>query len=231
MSRILLLEDDLSLGLSLREGLRDRGFEITWSKDCAQARSEIESSHFDLAVLDVGLPDGSGFDFAAELKERAPTPVIFMTALNSAENRLKGYDLGAEEFIPKPFHFRELMIRIQHVLEKHPARPASVAGIELGFGRLDLAKMCVEHQSGQTSFLALRDFRVLKLLIDHSPSPVSRDEMLNHVWGEDQFPSQRTVDNCIVRLRQLLKDESGDLIRSVRGLGYQWTGPASGARK
>jgi len=225
MTRVLLLEDDLSLGLSLREGLEARGYEVEWAKDCGAARSASLKTPFDLAVLDVSLPDGSGFDFAATLKQQGPVPIVFMTALNSAENRLKGYDLGAEEFIPKPFHFRELVIRIEHVLQNHPARPTPPPRITLGFGTLDLAKMCVEHGTGQTSFFALRDFRVLKLLIDRTPNPVSRDEMLNLIWGEDQFPTQRTVDNCIVRLRQILKDDSGELIRSVRGMGYQWTGP------
>jgi DNA-binding response OmpR family regulator len=110
------------------------------------------------------------------------------------------------------------------VIDKHPATPPKNSRLELSFGFLDLQKMCVEHRSGQTSFIALRDFRVLEVLIEHSPKPVSRDEILDLIWGEDQFPTQRTVDNCIVRLRQLLQDESGELIRSVRGMGYQWTG-------
>lgn len=221
MTRLLLLEDDLSLGATLKEGLESRGYEVSWSKNCSEARISGDSEKFDLAVLDVSLPDGSGFDLAEEFRATGRFPIIFMTALNSAENRLRGYDLGAEEFIPKPFHFRELTLRIEHVLKSHASSPARIT---LPCGILDLDKMCVEHSSGQTSFIALRDFRVLKLLIEQAPRPVSRDEMLDLIWGEDQFPTQRTVDNCIVRIRQLIKDDDGQLIRSVRGMGYQWTG-------
>jgi DNA-binding response OmpR family regulator len=227
MSTLLLLEDDPSLGATLKEGLESRGFSVSWAQDCGEARRLLSSragdpgqATFDLAILDVSLPDGSGFDLAGEIRKRQDFPFVFMTAMNSAENRLAGYDLGAEEFIPKPFHFRELLIRIEHVLKTHSSRARS--RIQLPAGTLDLDKMCLEHSSGRTSFIALRDFRVLKLLIEQSPRPVSRDEMLDLIWGEDQFPTQRTVDNCIVRLRQLLEDTEGRLIRSVRGMGYQW---------
>lgn len=226
MKTLLLLEDDLSLGAILKEGLEAQGFGVTWAKDCKSAESLLGSqkdSPFDLAILDVSLPDGSGFEFAGKMKASSPSPFIFMTALNSAENRLAGFDLGAEEFIPKPFHFRELLIRIEHVLKTHSgssAKPRSK--LQIPAGTLDLDKMCVEQASGQTSFIALRDFRVLKLLIEQSPRPVSRDEILDLIWGEDQYPTQRTVDNCMVRLRQLLQDTDGSLIRSVRGMGYQW---------
>ncbi len=228
MSSLLLLEDDRSLGATLKEGLESRGFAVSWARDCAEARRllssrgpDAEPGAFDLAILDVSLPDGSGFDLAGEIRKQQEFPFLFMTALNSAENRLAGYELGAEEFIPKPFHFRELLIRIEHVLKTHGSRTRS--RIPLPAGTLDLDKMCLEHPSGSTSFIALRDFRVLKLLIEQAPRPVSRDEMLDLIWGEDQFPTQRTVDNCIVRLRQLLEDTEGRLIRSVRGMGYQWT--------
>ena len=224
MTRLLLLEDDLSLGATLKEGLESRGYQVSWAKSCNEARSTSASAGFDLAVLDVSLPDGSGFDLAEQFRTEGRFPIIFMTALNSAENRLRGYDLGAEEFIPKPFHFRELILRIEHVLKSHVATPTRIT---LSFGVLHLDKTCEEHAAGQTSFIALRDFRVLKLLIEQAPRPVSRDEMLDLIWGEDQFPTQRTVDNCIVRLRQLLKDDEGQLIRSVRGMGYQWTGGAA----
>lgn len=221
MTRLLLLEDDLSLGAALQEGLEAKGYQVEWAKSCSEARKLAAAAPFELAVLDVGLPDGSGFDLAGELRTRSPVPIIFMTALNSAENRLRGYDAGAEEFIPKPFHFRELTLRIDHVLKSHAAAPTQ---IPLPSGILQLDKMCVEHPGGQTSFIALRDFRVLKLLIEQAPRPVSRDEMLDLIWGEDHFPTTRTVDNCIVRLRQILKDDEGQLIRSVRGMGYQWMG-------
>ncbi|MBU6374777.1 MAG: response regulator transcription factor [Bdellovibrionales bacterium] len=226
MTRLLLVEDDLSLGATLKEGLEGKGFHVDWTKSSAETRRLLQSStggdrSFSIALLDVGLPDGSGFDLASEIRQSKSFPFLFMTAMNSAENRLTGYELGAEEFIPKPFHFRELLLRIDHVLKSHsPQKPIRIPLPKQMI--LDLDKMCVEQSSGEIGFLSLRDFRVLKLLIERSPKPVSRDEMLDLIWGDDQFPSQRTVDNCIVRLRQILGDQEGTLIRSVRGMGYQW---------
>ncbi len=217
---LLLVEDDASLGLSLVERLRQENFEIVWAKSLAQARVEMAKLTPQLLILDLGLPDGSGFDLAREVKTKSNPllPIIFLTAWNTAENRLEGYEIGAEEFIPKPFHVRELLLRIQHVLKNHQVTPV----IKLPSGELDLEKMCFTALQGQMTFLASRDFQILKVLIDAAPKVLTRDEILDQVWGKEAFPSHRTIDNTIVRLRQALRDESGDLIRSVRGLGYQW---------
>lgn len=226
MTRLLLVEDDLSLGATLKEGLEGRGFQVEWTKSKAETRTLLQTPasadrSFAIALLDVGLPDGSGFELASEIRKSQAFPFLFMTAMNSAENRLTGYELGAEEFIPKPFHFRELILRIDHVLKSHLHQQSARISLPQKI-ILDLNKMCVEQSSGEIGFIALRDFRVLKILIERSPKPVSRDEMLDLIWGDDHFPTQRTVDNCIVRLRQILRDTDGTLIRSVRGMGYQW---------
>jgi DNA-binding response OmpR family regulator len=215
---VLLVEDDVSLGQNLKERLTQENFDVLWGSSLAEAREHLRGRDPDLVILDLGLPDGSGFDLAREIKSGKGFPILFLTAWNTAENRLEGYELGAEEFIPKPFHFRELLLRIQHVLSTH----TSSSVLHLPAGDLDLAKMCFTARGGQMTFLALRDFQVLKLLIESAPRAVTRDEILDQVWGQETFPSHRTVDNTIVRLRQALRDEAGDLIRSVRGLGYQW---------
>lgn len=216
MKSILLLEDDTSLGQSLFERLGQEKYQVTWVKTVLEAKNSFLTQKFDICILDLGLPDGSGFDVSRQIKTEVP--VIFLTAWNTAENRLEGYELGAAEFIPKPFHFRELLLRLQHVLESHQPQKK----IKLPAGTLDLEKMCFTTHSGEMTFLANRDFQVLQLLIDSSPKPISRDEILNQVWGFEAFPSHRTVDNAILRLRQSLRDENDQLIRSVRGLGYQW---------
>ena len=215
---LLLVEDDPSLAKSLIERLTQEKFQVHWAGSLSEARTLLKKEKPDLAILDIGLPDGSGLELAREIKTGEDLPIIFLTAWNTAENRLEGYELGAEEFIPKPFHFRELLLRIQHVLKNHS--PVSI--LQLPEGQLDLQKMCFVGKKGEMTFLALRDFQILKFLIDSAPKAVTRDEILDDVWGQEAFPSHRTVDNCIVRLRQALRDESGDLIRSVRGLGYQW---------
>ncbi|MFN7728092.1 MAG: response regulator transcription factor [Bdellovibrio sp.] len=218
MKKLLLVEDDASLGSSLVERLKAEAFAITWAQSLAGARENLPALKPDLVILDVGLPDGSGFDLAREIKQKSALPIIFLTAWNTAENRLEGYEIGAEEFIPKPFHFRELLLRLNHVLQNHQG----ASQIKLPQGLLDLEKMCFQSNGGQMTFLANRDFQVLQMLIKNSGKPVTRDDILDQVWGFEAFPSHRTVDNSILRLRQALRDEQGLLIRSVRGLGYQW---------
>lgn len=218
-SRLLIVEDDKVLGASLLERLQKEGYRCHWSRSLQDARVlKREWAQFDLVILDLGLPDGSGFDLAIEIRNLASVPIVFMTAQSDSENRLKGYELGAEEFIPKPFHLKELLMRIRHVLENHSfAKEEKVNGVTI-----DWRSMVIRDKQGVEERLTYRDYRVLKLLFDSAPRAVSRDEILDKVWGEDQFPSPRSIDNTIVRLRQALQDESGEVIRSVRGLGYQW---------
>lgn len=240
-SRLLLVEDDSSLGETLQERLRREGYEVDWVSTQAEAERVWRGRPFDLIILDVGLPDGSGFDFARKIAAGS-TPFLFVTAMNGAEARLEGYEIGAEEFIPKPFHLKELLLRVRHVLETHAPGPAAVAGgasttgpatsaasaserLLLGDGSVvEFASRRVLRVGGRTEFLPAREFELLRLLLRQSPRVVSRDEILNEVWGEDKFPSHRTVDNAVLRLRQMLGEDGGRRIRSVRGIGYQWLG-------
>lgn len=216
--RLLLVEDDASLGETLQERLQKEGYDVVWVQTQGAAEKSVKETNFDLIVLDVGLPDGSGFDFARQVKSERSTPFIFVTAMNSAEHRLEGYEIGAEEFVPKPFHLKELLLRIKHVLSTHP----QIDEIKAGDRVIDLAAQAIVLPSGEREYLPARDFQLLKLLIQSAPRVLSRDEILDQVWGEDKYPSHRTVDNSIVRLRQALNDSGGRLIRSVRGVGYQW---------
>ncbi len=259
MTRILLVEDDETLGETLQERLQREGYQVEWVSTQADAEKSYAERRYDLIILDVGLPDGSGFDFARQVqalgqnssllplgglsdglpgsisgghvagsavRSTKPTPFLFVTAMNTAEYRLEGYEIGAEEFIPKPFHLKELLLRVRHVLSTHGSNQSDevVAGDRV----IDLMSRAVVAPDGAREFLATRDFDLLKLLIGTSPKVLSRDQILDEVWGEDKFPSHRTVDNAIVRLRQALGEKGGRWIRSVRGVGYQWI-PNDGA--
>lgn len=225
MPRVLLVEDDQSLGRTLCERLQKEKLDVTWAQTITAAQTDLESGRWDLAVVDVKLPDGSGFGLARHIKRTSLTPVMFMTALNSAENRLEGFEIGADEYLPKPFHLKEFILRVRHVLATQRVPEVIVAR-----GRhIDLAALTVTGPNGDRAFLQVRDARVLKLLIAAAPSVVDRSEVLDRVWGRDQFPTTRAVDNTIVRLRQALQDDEGELIRSVRGVGYQWTPEAGDA--
>lgn len=221
MSRVLLIEDDASLGRTLDERLRKERLEVTWVQTIADAERALQDGRWDLAIVDVKLPDGTGFGLARLIKRSSLTPVMFMTALNSAENRLEGFEIGADEYLPKPFHLKEFILRVRHVLatQRVPERVEAVGRV------IDLGALSVTAPDGQRTFLQVRDGHVLKLLISAAPSVVDRAEILDRVWGREEFPTARAVDNSIVRLRQALRDEDGKLIRSVRGIGYQWAPP------
>lgn len=216
-ARLLLLEDDISLGETICSRIEKESFQVKWTKSLAEAREALEKESFDLLILDVGLPDGSGFDIAEELQARYP--VIFLTALNSAENRLRGYELGANEYIPKPFHFKELIIRIEKTLGDKIQTSKSV--YKFNDFIINTEAMTVE-QDGQLFYPSTRDFSVLAYLIDLYPNVVSREELLDKFWGSDSFPTNRTVDNSILRIRQFLGKNATEYIKSVRGVGYQW---------
>jgi DNA-binding response OmpR family regulator len=218
MNHLLLVEDDLSLGQTLTERLEKQPYKVTWAKSLSQARESVQKDQFDLIILDVGLPDGSGFDFAREVKKTRLAPFIFMTAMAGAPQRLEGFELGAEEFIPKPFHLKEMLIRVRHVLENH----AKKTSLKVGSRTIDFQRMAIIDSSGAADYLPARDFQLLEFLIQASPRVVSRDEILEALWGSEKFPSNRTIDNVIVRLRSLLGEEGNQCIRSVRGVGYQW---------
>lgn len=222
MRKVLLVEDDLSLGETLTERLK-RDYDVTWAKTLTEAWTCFSASKdFELAILDVGLPDGSGFDLAQKMKQLKSVPPIlflFLTAQADAESRLRGFELGAEEYIPKPFHLKELLLRVKHVLDAHaPARE-----IELVDCFVNFTNMSVRKKSGAIEYPPVTDMKILQLLIEKSPRVLSRDEIMNEVWGVDKNPSHRTIDNIIVRLRQLLGSDGEKHIRSVRGVGYQWS--------
>lgn len=227
MIRLLLVEDEETLGETLQERLAREGYDVRWVTTEAEATRAFLGGRFDLVILDVGLPDGSGFSVARRMQAERPTPFLFITAMNTAEYRLEGYEIGAEEFIPKPFHLKELLIRVRHVLETHAPKETEIL---VGDRVIDLEERAVVLPNGEKEFLPTRDFELLRLLLTVAPKAVSRDQILDQVWGEDKYPSHRTVDNAIVRLRQALGVEGGRRIRSVRGVGYQWVSAEDAAR-
>ncbi len=218
-ARVLLIEDEPSLGRTLSERLQKENLDVTWVQTVAAAEAALGIGQWDLAVVDVQLPDGSGFGLARLIKRSSLTPVMFMTALNSAENRLEGFEIGADEYLPKPFHLKEFILRVRHVLATQ--RVPEV--IQARGRQIDLGALSVTQTDGTKVFLQVRDARVLKLLVAAAPNAVDRSEILDRVWGHEQFPTARAIDNAIVRIRQALQDEDGELIRSVRSVGYQWT--------
>jgi DNA-binding response OmpR family regulator len=224
-ANILLVEDDTSLGETIQERLEKEGYRIHWAENLSKARKYLREFTPDLVILDLRLPDGSGFTLAEELNRQIRSPsFLFLTAQAGAPERLRGFELGAEEFIPKPFHLKEFMIRLKKVLENRKrAANLGTRFVYRGY-QIDLEGFAIFHPGGDKRELSKRDCLLLDFLIRNKDRAISRDEILDQLWGEDKFPTNRTVDNSIVRLRQALDDSDSLAIRSVRGVGYQWTG-------
>jgi DNA-binding response OmpR family regulator len=224
VARILVVEDERNVGSTLVERLRQEGYEVAWATSAEEARAEIEGRRFDLALMDVGLPDGSGFEVAARLrKAQAGTAIIFLTAMGNPEDRVRGLELGAEDYVTKPFHFKELMLRVQNGLKRARYIATDRGGsVQVGRALVDFDKF--EARVGEkTHSLTHKEVALLKLLVAREGKVVSRDEILNHVWSEDEFPTSRTIDNFVMRLRRLVEAdaENPQIIKSVRGVGYQ----------
>jgi DNA-binding response OmpR family regulator len=225
-TQILLVEDDKTLGATLDERLSKEGYIVYWVKNLQKAKEIFSSSKLDLIVLDVGLPDGSGFDFAKEIiKSQSPPPFLFLTALAGAQERLYGFELGAEEFIPKPFHLKELLLRITHVLKIHKREDENhLTSFQFHDFTIDFNSLEIRHLTLPVVQLSARDAGLLKLLILEKDRVISRDEILDKIWGEENFPTNRTIDNSIVRLRQSLGEYGSEAIKTIRSVGYRWVG-------
>ena len=217
--KLLLVEDDLTLGEVLQERLSKEGYEVLWVRTAKDAIKEMKGFDGSLVLFDIGLPDGDGFSLAEKWKkEKTGIQFLFLSAHSGPVERMKGYDLGAVEFIPKPFHLRELFLRLEHILGGIPKKQ-NLSILYKGFtiepNLFQIQKQGIIHP------ISLRDMSLLVFLIQNKDRVLSRNEILDQIWGEDQFPSQRTIDNSIVRIRGILGE---DCIQSVRSVGYRWVG-------
>jgi two-component system alkaline phosphatase synthesis response regulator PhoP len=222
---LLLVEDDANVARTLAERFGGEGFAVTHAGSVAAARTALQQQRFHAAVLDVGLPDGDGFEVAKHLREVSPqTAMLFLTARGTPEDRIHGLELGADDYMTKPFAFRELLLRVQNMLKRaHDLQsPAASGPVRIGIATVDFARFTA--QSGDTLHrLTHKECAVLQLLLEKSGKAISRDEILNRAWAQDEFPTERTVDNFILRLRRLVERDPANpqTIRSIRGVGYQ----------
>jgi two-component system alkaline phosphatase synthesis response regulator PhoP len=221
--RLLLLEDEINVGSTLNDRLGLEGYSLQWVKSVKEAKELLGRESFDLALLDVNLPDGSGFDVGKLIRDHhARTAVVFLTAAGTPEDRIHGLEIGAEDYIVKPFHFKELLLRVQNVL-KRTAFVSAGKSPELRIGKASVSFH--EYQlvsEGERHGLSHKECTLLKLLYEKRGQVVSRDEILDLVWSEDEYPTPRTIDNFISRLRKLIEPDADNpsVIRSVRGVGY-----------
>ncbi len=224
-SKILLVEDEESLAIGLDYNLSAEGYQVTWVADGREALKKFESEEFDLVILDIMLPYVDGFQVAEKIRSKHPQlPVLMLTARTGIKDRVKGLEIGADDYMVKPFHLEELLLRINGMLKRKRWYSSSVDNMpHFKFGDNQINFENLTCQCGEKEVqLTAREAILLKYLIDHEGKVLSRKELLEEVWNINSEIETRTVDNFIVRLRKYFEadPENPVFIRSVRGVGY-----------
>jgi two-component system alkaline phosphatase synthesis response regulator PhoP len=227
MPRLLLVEDEPGLVLTLTDRLEAEGYEVTSATDGQAALDRIAAGAFDIILLDVMLPGRDGFDVCRTARQRGvAAPILMLTARGQVIDRVAGLKLGADDYLTKPFEMAELLARIEALLRRVPPGASGAAG-QYRFGDVQVDIRGAEVRKGQRLVeLSALEFKLLKYFIEHRGATLSRDELLNEVWGYDAMPSTRTVDVHVAWLRQKLEDtpRHPQLILTVHGLGYKFAG-------
>lgn len=224
MYNILILEDENDLGLTLAENLSNQEQICFLFKNCTDAQSEITKKKFDIFILDINLQDGNGLDVAREILSKSPTsPIILVSATSDPELRLKGLELGAFDFINKPFTLKELQIKINRIKNSFNLLKNHEKILSFGLLKVDFSKFEITDGHGLKTTLTHKECSILKLFIDNLDIVISRDYILDQVWGKDCYPNLRTIDNYIVNLRKWCDSDSSStlMIHSIRGIGYK----------
>lgn len=223
MSKILIVEDDKTIALGIEYSLKQEGFQTEVAHDKSSAEKILQTSEFNLVLLDVSLPDGNGFDLCRTIREQGDTPVIFLTVRDEEVNVVMGLDIGADDYVTKPFRVRELISRIKSVLRRYEQQPPQKTEIRLREVLIDTAQARVFKQRKEIILTAL-EYRLLLTLANHAGQVLSRKQILEHIWDvAGDFVNDNTLTVYIKRLREKIEDDPHrpKLIQTVRGLGYK----------
>jgi two-component system alkaline phosphatase synthesis response regulator PhoP len=226
VKRLLLVEDEPGLVLTLTDRLTREGYAVETSADGESALERATTDAFDLVLLDVMLPRLNGFDVLRDLRRRGiDTPVIMLTARGQVVDKVVGLKLGADDYVTKPFEMAELLARIEAKLRRAPAAPHPADGHQFGDVRVDFRRAEVTR-NGEPLGLSAREFQLLRYFVEHRGATLTREELLNEVWGYHAMPSTRTVDVHVAWLRQKIEPNPRhpQFILTVHGLGYKFAG-------
>jgi two-component system alkaline phosphatase synthesis response regulator PhoP len=222
--KLLLVEDEPGLVMTLTDRLLAEGYEVDSVGEASAALERASAGGFDAILLDVMLPGGNGFDVCRTLRQRGVhTPILMLTARGQVVDRVVGLKLGADDYLVKPFEMAELLARIEALLRRAPAAAASANGRRFGDVTIDFRRAEVT-KAGQRVDLSAREFKLLRYFVEHPGAALSRDELLNGVWGYNSMPSTRTVDVHVAWLRQKLETNPRhpEHLLTVHGLGYKF---------
>lgn len=219
--QIFVLEDDNAIGMGLTYSLENEGYSVTLAKDVKSALNIINEKEFALYILDLTLPDGSGYDVCKRIKEIGDLPVIFLTAYDDEVNVVMGFEMGADDYISKPFRVKELLVRIKSVLRRY--NKDSNDGIVKIRDLVIYTNEAKVYKNGVEIILTAMEYRLLLILLNNRGRVLSRNQLLENIWDIDgDFVEDNTLTVYIKRLRDKIEEEptKPDIIKTVRGLGY-----------
>ena len=223
--KILIIEDEPDIRKTLEYNISREGYKVVSASSLSEGKEQINSSDFSLILLDLMLPDGSGLDLCREIKsdkDKSSTPIIILTAKDDEVDKVVGFELGADDYVTKPFSVRELILRIKAILKRGESKKETLE-IQRQFGELtmDVDSHEVFVNSEQIILTAL-EFRLLRQLVDKRGRVQSREQLLSDVWGYSAEVTTRTVDTHIKRLREKL-GTMGKYVQTIRGVGYKFS--------
>lgn len=227
--RVLLVEDEESLSSMIKLNLELEGYTVVHAADGPSALEKFKQQAFDLAILDVMLPDIDGFTVCETIRlDGNKTPVLFLSAKGSGKDKIEGLKIGGDDYLAKPFDLEELLLRVAKLIKRHDQGHISLATTDeysFGTNQVDFLRYTIKDKDGQVHELSKKEIMLLKLLIQKQGEVVSREEILEKVWGYDVFPSTRTIDNYILAFRRYFEPDSRQPLyfHSVRGVGYRFT--------
>lgn len=223
-ARILVIEDDPALLRGLADNLRCESYEVLTAADGEQGLASVRETRPDLVILDLMLPRLSGYEICRKLREeKISTPILMLTARGEEADRVLGLELGADDYVTKPFSIRELLARVRALLRRtHPAVPLPEV-LEFSNVRIDFRRF-EASANGEPIRMTPKEFGLLRLLASRQGEVVRRDELLDEVWGYERFPTTRTVDNHVATLRAKLETDPANPrhLLTVHGVGYRW---------
>ena len=226
MPKILIVEDEPNMVAGLRDNFEYEGYGVITAPDGVAGLERALAEAPDLVILDVMMPRMSGLDVCKQLKAKRPSiPIIMLTARGQEVDKVVGLELGADDYVTKPFSIREPLARVKAVLRR--AQPVPKDKERYAFGDVEVnLRSCQVSRKGQQLEVSSKEFDLLKYFLVHSGEAISRDRLLEEVWGYDRFPTTRTVDAHIVRLRQKLEPKPDDprYFLTVHGVGYKFVG-------
>lgn len=222
--KVLIVEDDESMGIALRDGFEYEGFDVTLARDGEIGMDKATSANPDLIILDVMLPKKSGLDICKKIRSDGNNvPIIMLTARGQEIDKVLGLKLGADDYVTKPFSFLELMARVEALLRRSAPRESKLDHAKFGDIAADFKK-CEVTKSGKLLELTPRELELLRFMIEHEGDVVSRDQLLDAVWGYEKMPFTRTVDMHIAKLRKKIEDNPAEpkYLVTVHRYGYKF---------